>query len=95
MLMYSISLFSVSKNAPISSLCSPEKWSFAKSKLPLFKSSQASNLNLSYLTLRLRFFANYSRIEFYTTNSYVGKCAAGFGKKERYTVFSGGIAKAF
>ena len=57
--------------------------------------SQASNLKLSYLTLRLRFFANYSRIEFYTTNSSVGKCAAGFGEKERYTVFSGGIAKAF
>jgi hypothetical protein len=26
-------------------------------------------------------------------NAYVGKCAVGFGEKERYTDFSGGIAK--
>jgi hypothetical protein len=28
------------------------------------------------------------------TNAYVGNSAVGFGEKERYTDFSGGIAKA-
>ena len=29
------------------------------------------------------------------TSAYIGKSAADFGEKERYTDFSGGIAKAF